>query len=210
MEFSYIVALANGVFFLYQFFFSEQRTGEVARKISFSAPIDKSSTLYNLLAISSIVLGSLIFRFSGTTLFANAKLDWDYSIWGVICILIMWAGCYLRTVSMQVLGIYFTRVLTVQLDQKVVKDGPYKYVNSFLVVTNQIRHPGYVANFLVLYPYAAVVSCNWIFALIICTVHFIVYLYRVSTEEEMLCKSSFGREYKKYTKETKKFIPFVF
>lgn len=111
-------------------------------------------------------------------------------------IAVMFAGMAFRQWSIAVLGRFFSGVIGVQKEQKVVESGPY----------HLIRHPSYtgvliylVGMGLALQSGAAVLINVAIFA--------IAYGYRIYVEEKVL-KQELGSDYVEYMKRTKRLIPY--
>ena len=110
---------------------------------------------------------------------------------------VLLAGVALRQWAIAVLGRYFSGVIGVQQDQKVVEAGPY----------HLIRHPSYAGVPLILIgiatsmlSLAAVVAAFLLF--------WVGYGYRVRVEEKVLV-SELGDSYIDYMKRTKRIIPFL-
>ena len=111
----------------------------------------------------------------------------------------MFAGVALRYWSMLTLGEFFTRTLAILPDQHVVSVGPYRV----------IRHPGYLAQIVVVTTGCALASLNvWLVALI-GPLLLAVYAYRIEAEERMLA-SWFGEAYQGYRARTWRMIPGVY
>lgn len=86
----------------------------------------------------------------------------------------------------------------VQSNQKVIQSGPYAY----------IRHPGYLANFLLFLPHALITSQSWVVFGISALVLSAIWYARITLEEAMLVKE-LKDEYIAYTKKTYRLIPYV-
>jgi protein-S-isoprenylcysteine O-methyltransferase Ste14 len=111
--------------------------------------------------------------------------------------IVLLAGVALRQWSIAVLGRYFSGVIGIQQDQKVVEAGPY----------HLIRHPSYAGALLILIgialsmlSIAAVASAFVLF--------WLGYGYRMLVEERVLV-SGLGDSYVNYMKRTKRIIPFL-
>jgi protein-S-isoprenylcysteine O-methyltransferase len=119
----------------------------------------------------------------------------DWSAWagGVVGV----AGVALRLWSVITLGQYFTYVVKVTPDQKVVDTGPYRL----------IRHPSYSGGLLIgigiglSMGYAATVS-------VIGATSLLAYLIRIGVEERALAET-IGEPYRVYMARTRRLIPFV-
>lgn len=119
--------------------------------------------------------------------------DWAFFL-GIATIMI---GVGVRQWAVAALGRYFSNVIGVQANQKVVQIGPYRFV----------RHPSYTGIFLIqvgialaLQSWAAVLAAGIIFGL--------VYGHRMLSEEKFLVKE-LGNDYLQYMNRTKRIIPFL-
>ncbi|BCU70120.1 methyltransferase family protein [Stygiolobus caldivivus] len=93
---------------------------------------------------------------------------------------------------------YFSPVVTVYSDHRVVTRGPYGYV----------RHPAYGGGAISLLGIA--LSTRSLFSLVLLLPAILVFNYRANIEERLLIES-LGEEYVKYkSKVRKKFIPFLY
>ena len=111
---------------------------------------------------------------------------WVYSSAGL---LVLACGITLRLYSARVLGSYFTTILGVSDDQRLVTKGPYRYV----------RHPSYTGAILAFLGLA--LSFSSPYALICPAAISIGVAYRISREEEMLMRR-FGASYDEYRSST--------
>ena len=112
-------------------------------------------------------------------------------------IIFLLAGVSIRQWAVAVLGKYFSQVVGIQKDQKVVDVGPYHY----------IRHPSYTGILLIQIGIALSFQC-WI-AVPVAVISFgLAYGYRMLKEEKLLVKS-LGDEYRQYMDKTKRVIPFL-
>jgi protein-S-isoprenylcysteine O-methyltransferase Ste14 len=159
-----------------------------------TTPFERKSTLL----VTAVGLASVVASFA-----ARFGLEWGrlaphpgrVSVLG----LVMLAGVALRYWSMLSLGEFFTRTLAVMPDQDLVSAGPYRVV----------RHPGYLAQLVVLTAGCALASLNvWLPALI-GPLLLAAYVYRIQAEERMLA-SEFGETYQRYRSRTWRLIPGVY
>jgi protein-S-isoprenylcysteine O-methyltransferase Ste14 len=107
-------------------------------------------------------------------------------------------GVALRYFSIRSLGKFFTYELRIDPEQRVIEEGPYRY----------IRHPGY-AGILCLLAGLPMIFQNWYGFLwlgLVCGSFMVV---RIPHEERMLIEA-FGDEYRQYIKRTKRLIPFLY
>lgn len=107
------------------------------------------------------------------------------------------AGIGIRVWAIQTLGKHFTATVTLTDNHQLVRSGPYQWV----------RHPSYLGAFM------AIVGCplflNAIWATGIAIIAMVIaYYLRIGVEEKML-SSYFGEQYKDYSKQTKRIIPFI-
>jgi len=106
-------------------------------------------------------------------------------------------GVSLRIVARRALGKFFTVTLKVTEEQRLVTNGIYKH----------IRHPAYTGSLLGSLGYPLMLSSWWGFLAMFLNIPF--FLYRIHIEEKMLVEG-FGDEYRRYQKQSKKLIPFVY
>ncbi len=119
--------------------------------------------------------------------------DWVY----LIGIALMFGGIVFRQWAIAVLGRYFSGMIGVQKEQKVVDTGPY----------HLIRHPSYTGA-LIFYVGMGLSMQSWAAALVEVIVFGIVYGYRIFVEEKVLI-NELGNNYVEYKKRTKRIIPFI-
>jgi len=119
--------------------------------------------------------------------------SWAY----FIGIAILLTGVAIRQWAVAVLGRYFSNVIGIQANQKVVQSGPYRFV----------RHPSYTGILLIqigialtLQSWAAVLAAGAIFGL--------TYGHRMLSEEKFLVRE-LGNDYVQYMSRTKRIIPFL-
>ncbi|MFY9638391.1 MAG: isoprenylcysteine carboxylmethyltransferase family protein, partial [Methanobacterium sp.] len=150
---------------------------------------DRFSGLY----IFATIFIALILSFY----FAGARIamlpGWVFSL-GILLIIL---GIILRQLSMAILGKYFSGVVGIQKDQKVIEKGPYKYV----------RHPSYTGALMIFIGLGlALQSGAAVLTLIVLFI--IAYGFRMYVEEKALI-SELGEPYLDYKKRTKRLIPYV-
>jgi protein-S-isoprenylcysteine O-methyltransferase Ste14 len=117
---------------------------------------------------------------------------------GMVGVIAMIAGLGIRVWSMQTLGRFYTRRLTIAEGQKIVQAGPYRI----------LRHPGYLGTLLVWIGLPAT-QANWIALCALALLMGIAYGRRINLEENMLVQQ-FGEEYRQYMKRTWRLVPFIF
>ena len=103
----------------------------------------------------------------------------------------------MRQWAVAVLGRYFSNVIGIQENQKVVQSGPYRLV----------RHPSYTGILLIQIGIAlALQSLVAIFAAL--AIFGLAYGHRMLNEEKFLIKE-LGSDYTQYMNRTKRIIPFL-
>lgn len=113
-----------------------------------------------------------------------------------ICIIMV--GLYIRIWCVKTLRNFFRLLIIVQKNQKIITNGPYRY----------LRHPSYSAALLSLIGLGLCIG-NWVTVLLFFFPPLIGYLIRIRLEEEVMI-NHFGKLYIKYQKKTPwKLIPFV-
>ena len=139
---------------------------------------------------------ALNFLFGG--LFPAAAITWHRTALFGIGVTLILLGVAFRWYAIWTLGRYFTRDVVVSVDQKVVQDGPYRY----------IRHPAYSGTFLTMLGVGLAMT-NWasLLALLVCV--FLGHMYRVRVEEKALVQA-LGKPYVEYMHRTKRFVPLLF
>jgi protein-S-isoprenylcysteine O-methyltransferase Ste14 len=146
---------------------------------------------------NTIVLISWIAIFSVPLVFAKMGIaplpDWAY----YFGIAFMFAGIAFRQYAIAVLGRYFSGVLGVQKEQKVVETGPYRL----------IRHPSYTGVLIFLSGMGLALQ-SWAAILVNITIFAIAYGYRIFVEEKVLMRE-LGNSYVEYMKKTKRVIPYL-
>lgn len=119
--------------------------------------------------------------------------DWVY----YVGIGFMLAGIAFRQWAIAVLGRYFSGVIGVQKEQKVVESGPYRL----------IRHPSYTGVLIFLVGMGLAVQ-SWAVVLIDVVIFGIFYGYRMFVEERVLVRE-LGQSYVEYMERTKRVIPYI-
>ena len=146
-----------------------------------------------------IVLASLVF-------FSSLIVSiWDFliiqkmnfgiiNVFGLILFLI---GLIICLVGKITLGKYYSRGLRTLQGHKLIKNGFYKH----------IRHPIYLAS--IIYGIVVPLFFSSLYGFIIMLGLIPLILYRIIIEEKMLLEE-LGEEYRKYMKESKKLIPYIY
>lgn len=105
------------------------------------------------------------------------------------------AGAALRVWAILTLDRFFTFVVGIADDHRVVQQGPYRL----------IRHPGYAGAILAMAG-AGVALRNWLAAAILLAVPALVFAVRIRVEEATLV-AALGEEYQEYSRRTGALIP---
>ncbi len=126
-------------------------------------------------------------------------LSWPDSLAIVLLAdLLLIVGIALRIWSVVHLGRFFTVDVAIQEGQRVIQDGPYRFV----------RHPSYSGSMLALVGLACL-TFNWLGLVVIIACSLAAYALRISVEEKALFQS-LGEEYRRYAQRTKRLIPGIF
>ena len=132
---------------------------------------------------------------------AAAYLPWltiaDPVAAAVVGMILMVAGAVLRRYCYRALGAYFTGVVVVKHNQRVVESGLYRLV----------RHPSYTAACIMFIGLGLALG-SWISVAILFFVHCYLYGRRIVAEEKALV-DTLGDTYTEYMQRTKRFIPFL-
>jgi len=135
-----------------------------------------------------------VFTLWGRHLAPGGRLG-DWALWAGAAVAI--AGIALRAWSVRTLGQYFTYVVKVSPDQKVIDTGPYRL----------IRHPSYTGGALI----GVGIGLSLQFALgpvILGGAMLASYCIRLVVEERALAET-LGEPYRAYMARTRRLIPFV-
>lgn len=142
------------------------------------------------------ILGAYVALFLTQFVYAIDPFWGIFPVWArLLGDLGMVLGIVLRMWAISFLGRYFTGIVTLQPGQKVVRDGPYRWV----------RHPSYTGALLTTfsYPFAAGGLLTLVVAIAVMPLAF---AYRIRVEERMLAEG-LGDEYRAYMRETRRLIP---
>jgi len=106
-------------------------------------------------------------------------------------------GTLFRQWAIRTLGAYFTRSVRVSADQRVVQDGPYRWV----------RHPSYTGGMVAAVGIGLALGDPLSLAFIVAAI-VPGFAYRISVEEKAL-SDTLGEPYRAYQARTKRLFPFV-
>ncbi len=127
----------------------------------------------------------------------RATLPGERAFWFFIGVAVLIAGSLLRRHCFRVLGAFFSGVVELQADHRVVDSGAYRWV----------RHPSYSAALLIVSGIAIALG-NWLSLVVSFVVAFLTYSYRAHVEERALL-ASLGDPYARFMATRKRFIPLV-
>jgi protein-S-isoprenylcysteine O-methyltransferase Ste14 len=186
-------AATGFAFALVSFFVSEQIGGVIIPAIRRGGAKVKRGNVGS----NAIVLVSWVAIFSVPIVFAKMGIallpDWVY----FVGILLMFGGIAFRQYAIAVLGRYFSGVIGVQKEQKVVESGPYRL----------IRHPSYTGVLIFLVGMGVALQ-SWAAALLNVVIFALAYGYRIFIEEKVLIRE-LGTSYVEYMRRTKRVIPYI-
>lgn len=153
---------------------------------------DQGSLRLLWIVITSALTAGHIIGFSGIGPYVGPYAVWRWSGIGVFV-----AGLLLRRWAIRHLGRFFTVDVAIASDQRVVSDGPYRYV----------RHPTYSGLML---EFAGIgLTLYSVTALVVIVVPtFLALLHRVRVEEAALVEG-LGSSYRTYMSRTRRFVPGV-
>lgn len=112
-----------------------------------------------------------------------------------IGLLTMLAGSLIRSWALLSLGAFFSRVVQIETEHRIIKTGPYRW----------IRHPAYTG--MIIANVGAIMALGtWLGALIVLVLMLFSTLYRIRVEEALLLEA-FGTEYRDYMSQTWRLFP---
>jgi protein-S-isoprenylcysteine O-methyltransferase Ste14 len=155
--------------------------------------IDRGSRFLNFISITLGISGAALINDISSFTFPGGKTGTVF--W--IGILIIVLGFALRVWAVTTLGVSFRTTVEINVNQKVIKNGPYKL----------IRHPSYTGLLLFCLGYGIAVQ-NWLSLFVAVVLPLSALIYRMQVEEKALV-SSLGSEYETYLRSTKKLIPWI-
>ncbi|MCI4344538.1 MAG: isoprenylcysteine carboxylmethyltransferase family protein [Thermoplasmata archaeon] len=115
----------------------------------------------------------------------------------LIGLLLLGTGITVRLWAVRTLGRYFSFVVQLRADHRIVTEGPYRW----------LRHPSYTGVILAVLGYAVLVG-SWPAIPVVAAVVGGVIGYRISVEERALVQR-FGAEYRSYAARTWRLFPFL-
>lgn len=145
-----------------------------------------SSAVIYMAEVAALVVGSAIRYFNITVI--NSL--WQYG--GLVVVL---AGFFFRAWAILTLGRFFSRVIEIESEHKLITEGPYRW----------IRHPSYTGIFLILTGINLGLG-TWLGTLLGSAMLLSGMLYRINVEEKVLLQN-FGDEYRLYRERTWMLFP---
>jgi protein-S-isoprenylcysteine O-methyltransferase len=144
-----------------------------------------------------VVFVGIFVAFTASNLLRSTGID-VFPAWTVaLGVGLLAAGIAVRLWAVRTLGRFFSYVLELRSDHRIVTGGPYRWV----------RHPSYTGVILAAIGYAVLIGSGPAVVLV-ATVVGAVIGYRISVEERLLL-SRFGAEYRAYIGRTWRLFPFV-
>jgi protein-S-isoprenylcysteine O-methyltransferase Ste14 len=156
-------------------------------------PEDRGSLRVLLAGFNLAVVAAFLLPFVAP----QAALPGNRLVWFFLGVLTLFSGGLLRRHCFRELGKFFTGVVTVQADHRVIESGAYRWV----------RHPSYSAALLIVLGIAVSVG-NWLSVVVSFVLAFLAYSYRAHIEEKALL-ASLGAPYARFMDTRKRFIPFI-
>jgi protein-S-isoprenylcysteine O-methyltransferase Ste14 len=138
-----------------------------------------------------------LFSYSITVILSLISFYFNRTIFYPFLVLFL-IGIGLRIYTKRLLGKFFHVNIVIHEDHKIIQSGIYKF----------IRHPMYLANFLIFLGIAGFFSS---FLGIIAAIIFVIptTILRIEKEEKYLKEKS-PKEYKEYQEQSKKLIPYLY
>lgn len=116
----------------------------------------------------------------------------------LVSVIFLATGLAIRWMAILKLGKSFTAHVAIQDEQRVEKNGIFRF----------IRHPSY-AGLLIIFTGIGLHTRNWVGLAIVIVPIAIALLYRIHVEEAALSRA-FGEEYRSYCRSTKRLFPGVY
>jgi protein-S-isoprenylcysteine O-methyltransferase len=126
------------------------------------------------------------------------RLPGAFLQWAITGGAVLLAGLALRWTAILTLRGAFTVDVAIAKDQRLVEHGIYR----------ALRHPAYTGSLLAFLGMALVFG-DWLAGLTLFLPITGAFLYRIGVEERAL-RSAFGEEYERYSRRTRRLIPFVY
>jgi protein-S-isoprenylcysteine O-methyltransferase Ste14 len=147
--------------------------------------------------IGTIILGIVAGNFAASRL-PRFSIDAHWQQVFVAGIVICLCGMVFRWYSIYVLGRYFTFDVAISPGQRVIEDGPYRWV----------RHPSYLGGLLSMIGFGLALT-NWMSVVLAGCCMLAGFAYRIPLEERALVHG-LGPDYSEYMGRTWRLVPFLF
>lgn len=183
-------------YFLIACYFVLERSLRKGKQALNLKPGEDDAGSSQLLSIGGVI--NILFFSAAPTLNAYGIGYWSYPNVGWLGLTWMLGGLAIRYWAAKTLDRFYTRTLQIVEGQEIVNQAPY----------NVIRHPGYLGT-LLMEVGAGLAVTNWIVLLAVSVIGILSRVYRIVVEEKMLAES-FGEEYKIYSDNTWKLVPFLY
>jgi protein-S-isoprenylcysteine O-methyltransferase Ste14 len=140
---------------------------------------------------------ALLAAFAIPFLVPRAALPGDPRIWFFAGVATLILGSLLRRHCFRVLGAFFTGIVKIQDNHRVIDVGAYRWV----------RHPSYTAA-LVIVLGVALAFGNWLGIAVALALAFPAYFYRAYVEEQAML-AALGEPYARFMATRRRFVPFI-
>lgn len=143
-----------------------------------------------------LILAIFASVFSTDGFVINRVGDFPFStFWLGVAVFVVGIG--FRAWAIRSLGRFFTLHVEVRADQRIVQEGPYRW----------IRHPAYTGALLSLLGYPILLSSAW-GLVVVAGIAAVAFGYRIRVEERALL-ARFGEAYRSYERRTWRLIPYL-
>jgi protein-S-isoprenylcysteine O-methyltransferase Ste14 len=149
------------------------------------------ATLWTTIALAIFAAVQVAKR--GAARLPGSPLHWAFT--GAVVLLV---GLVMRWTAILTLRSAFTVDVAIAKDQHIVERGLYGW----------LRHPAYAGSLLAFLGMALMFG-DWLAGFILLVPVTVAFLYRIRVEERAL-RDAFGEEYERYSRRTRRLIPFVY
>ncbi len=127
-----------------------------------------------------------------------ARMPMSPALLSAVALVLLVAGLAIRWIAIITLGRFFTTTVAISADQRIIRRGPYAVV----------RHPSYTGLCLAFLGLGFAFG-SWLSLVVLVAPITLAILYRIRIEETAL-KEAFGEEYRAYSRETARLVPWIF